>query len=111
MLLGTWSRKMHHSAIPRQASMRRSRPSPLSSSGGWLTHGFEVSIRSSIWLPRPACEHALRGTVLDKEASPPPCRIMTTPCMPMLRWRCFRKRHEFDEPDQLHALFLISFTD
>src|SRR2546430_10629542 len=104
MLLGTWSRKMHHSAMPRQASMRRSRPSPLSSGGGSPTNGFGVSIRSCIWLPRPACEHASRGTVLDKEASPPPCRIVTTPGMPILRWRCFRKRHQFDEPDQPIAL-------
>src|SRR5258707_1541980 len=42
MLLGTWSRKMNHSAMPRQTSRRRSRPSSFNSSGA-PTHKFIMS--------------------------------------------------------------------
>src|SRR5919201_1681546 len=48
MLLGTWSRKMHHSAMPRQASIRRSRPSSLGS-GSSPTNALGMATRSCIW--------------------------------------------------------------
>ncbi len=49
MLFGTWSRKMNHSAMPRQASIRRSRARPFSS-GSLPTISLGVAIRSCIWV-------------------------------------------------------------
>src|SRR5262245_22404841 len=47
MLLGMWSRKIHHSAMPRQASIRGSRTWPFSS-GSSPTTNVGMVIRSCI---------------------------------------------------------------
>jgi hypothetical protein len=44
--------------------MRGSRPNP--SGGSSQISGFEVWIRSCIWLPGPACEHALGRKQADE---------------------------------------------
>src|SRR5258708_7125089 len=99
MLLGTWSRKMNHSAMPRQTSRRRSRPSSFNSSGA-PTNGFAVAIRSCIWWPRRA--YLKRGTDLTKQHR---LRwVVITPGIAILRRRRFLKPYQFDELRQPIAL-------
>src|SRR3954462_3372514 len=49
MLFGTWSRKMNHTAMPRQASICKSRAWPFSS-GGLPNVSLAVAVRSCIWV-------------------------------------------------------------